>query len=45
MQVGQVMKSESNAQNVLASISFYLWAKSDVDAWQRTWGTLVLGPQ
>ena len=44
-QVGPVMQSESSVQNVLALISFHLWAKSDVVAWWRTWRTLGLGPQ
>ena len=44
-QVGPVMKSESSVQNVLALISFHLWAKSDVVSWWRSWGTLRLGPQ
>jgi hypothetical protein len=39
------MESESNAQNVLALISFHLWAKSDVDVWWTMWGTFELGPQ
>jgi hypothetical protein len=45
LQLFLVMQSESSAQNVLALISFHLSAKSDVVAWWRTCGTLVLGPQ
>ena len=42
--VGAVLQSESSAQNVLALISFHLWAKSDVVALWRTWETLGLVP-
>jgi hypothetical protein len=45
LQLCLVMQSESSAQNVLALISFHLWAKSDVVAWWRTCGTPGLGPQ
>jgi hypothetical protein len=45
LQLCLVMQSESSAQNVLALISFHLWAKCDVVAWWRTGGTLGLGPQ
>jgi hypothetical protein len=45
LQVGRVMQSESGAQNVLALISFHLWAKSDVVASWRAWGLLGFGPQ
>jgi hypothetical protein len=45
LQLRLVVQSESSVQNVLALISFHLWAKSDVVAWCRTCGTLGLGPK
>jgi hypothetical protein len=45
LQLCLVVQSESSVQNVLALISFHLWAKSDVVAWWRMCGTLGLGPQ
>jgi hypothetical protein len=45
LQLCLVVQSKSSVQNVLALISFHLWAKSDVVAWWRTCGTLGLGPQ
>jgi hypothetical protein len=45
LQLGSVLQSESNIQNVLDLDSFFPCTKSDVVAWWRTLGRLGLGPQ
>jgi hypothetical protein len=45
LQLGSVLQSESNIQNVLDLDSSFPCTKSDVVAWWRTLGRLGLGPQ
>jgi hypothetical protein len=45
LQLGFVLQSESNIQNVLDVDSSFPCTKSDVVAWWRTLGRLGLGPQ
>jgi hypothetical protein len=45
LQLGSILQSESNIQNVLDLNSFFPCTKSDVVAWWRTLGRLGLGPK
>jgi hypothetical protein len=45
LQLGTVLQSESNIQNVLDLDSFFPYTKSDVVAWWRILGRLGLGLQ
>jgi hypothetical protein len=45
LQLGFILQSESNIQNMLDLDSFFPCTKSDVVAWWRTLGRLGLGPQ
>jgi hypothetical protein len=45
LQLGSVLQSKSNIQNVLDLDSFFPCTKSDVVAWWRTLERLGLGPQ
>jgi hypothetical protein len=45
LQLGSVLQSESNIQNVLDLDSSFSCTNSDVVAWWRTLGRLGLGPQ
>jgi hypothetical protein len=45
LQLGSVLQSESNIQNVLDLNSSFPCTKSDVVAWWRTLGRLGFGPQ
>jgi hypothetical protein len=45
LQLGSILQSESNIQNVLDLDSSFPCTKSDVVAWWRTLGRLGLGPQ
>jgi hypothetical protein len=45
LQLGSVLQSESNIQNMLDLDSSFPCTKSDVVVWWRTLGRLGLGPQ
>jgi hypothetical protein len=45
LQLGSILQSESNIQNVFGLDSFFPCTKSDVVAWWRTLGRFGLGPQ
>jgi hypothetical protein len=45
LQLGSVLQSESNIQNVLDFDSFFPCTKSDVVVWWRIFGRLGSGPQ